>query len=132
MSVSALIDGFASEEGDRLVAYCNGEMVGEANVNVSGETADHPEPLYLSIAGDKQEGIWFAIERDGEIVAATSEIMTFNTDAVIGTPDEPTVINFVRMADESGKWYTVGGVQLQKKPTKKGLYIFNGKKVVVK
>ena len=29
-------------------------------------------------------------------------------------------------------WYTVNGVKLSGKPTRKGLYIFNGKKTVVK
>jgi hypothetical protein len=29
-------------------------------------------------------------------------------------------------------WYTVSGMKLQKRPTRKGVYIYNGKKVVVK
>ena len=33
---------------------------------------------------------------------------------------------------ENAKWYTTDGLQLQGKPTKKGLYIVNGRKVVVK
>ena len=33
---------------------------------------------------------------------------------------------------ESAKWYTLDGLQLQGKPTKKGLYIVNGRKVIVK
>ena len=33
---------------------------------------------------------------------------------------------------ENAKWYTTDGIQLQGKPTKKGLYIVNGRKVVVK
>ena len=131
MSVSATVTGFETEEGDRLVAYANGEMVGEATV-LSGFAAESKEPLYLSIASDAKQGIWFAIERDGEIVATTGEIMTFKKNAVIGSPDEPTAINFVKTEYENGKWYTISGLQLQKKPTKKGLYIYNGKKVVVK
>ena len=130
MTVSAVVEGFETEDGDRLVAYANGEAVG--TVIVSGETADRTEPLYLSIAGDKQEGIWFAIERDGEIVASTSEVMTFKTNAVIGSPDEPTAISFVHADYADGKWYTVGGLQLQKKPAQKGIYIYNGKKIIVK
>ena len=74
MTVSATVVGFDAEEGDRLIAYANGEAVGAATVAVSGETADNT--LYLSIAGDNPEGIWFAIEREGEIVASTSEVMT--------------------------------------------------------
>ena len=130
MTVSATVVGFETEEGDRLVAYANGEAVGAATVAVSGETADNT--LYLSIAGDNPEGIWFAIEREGEIVASTSEVMTFKANAVVGSPDEPTAISFVRAEYEDGKWYTTNGLQLQNKPTRKGVYIFNGRKVVVK
>ena len=131
MSVSAVVEGFDVEDGDILIAYANGETVGEATV-LSGSAAETPEPLYLSIASDAKQGIWFAIERDGEIVAATGEMMTFQANAVIGTPDEPTVINFVKTDYEDGKWYTISGLQLLKKPTQKSVYIFNGKKVFVK
>ena len=131
MSVSAVVEGFDVEDGDILVAYANGETVGEATI-LSGSAAETPEPLYLSIASDAKQGIWFAIERDGEIVAATGEMMTFQANAVIGTPDEPTAINFVKADYEDGKWYTISGLQLLKKPTQKGVYIFNGKKVFVK
>ena len=127
MSVSAVVEGFEVEDGDQLIAYSNGEECGSVTVNSQLSTVN-----YLSIAGDAQQPIWFAIERGGEIVASTGEIMTFKTNDVIGTPDEPTVINFVDAAYEDGKWYTISGVQLPNKPTEKGIYIFNGMKVVVK
>lgn len=58
--------------------------------------------------------------------------MVFKANAVIGTPDEPTAINFVHTDYENGKWYTVSGMMLDKKPARKGVYIYNGRKVVVK
>ena len=137
MSVSAVVEGFETEVGDVLVAYANGEVVGEAVV-LNGPTletriATEPtEPIYLSIAGNAQQPIWFAIERDGEIVASTNELMTFKVNAVIGSPDEPTAINFEQVEYEDGKWYTISGLQLQHKPTEKGVYIYNGKKVIIK
>ena len=106
-------------------------MVGKTTV-VSSSTDDTLEPLYLSIASDKQTGIWFAIEREGEIVASTNEQMTFTANAVIGSPDAPTAISFVQSERNDGNWYTVDGLLLQKKPSKKGVYIFNGKKVIIK
>ena len=128
MSVSAVIEGFEAEEGDVLIAYSNGEAVGDATVL----KADGSEPLYLSIAGDAKAPISFAIERDGEIVALTGEVMTFQTNAVLGSPTAPTTISFVKTEYEDGKWYTTGGIQLPQKPTRSGVYIFNRKKVVVK
>ena len=130
MTLSATVDGFETEEGDVLVAYAGAEAVGEAVV--LSASSDEKEPLYLSISSDTKQGIWFAIERDGEIVAATGEVMTYQDNAVVGSPDEPTAINFVKPDYAEGKWYTINGLQLQKKPTRRGLYIFNGRKVVVK
>ena len=126
MTVSAHVEGVEIEEGDVLLAYANGQIVGEHVMS-----SDASAPAYLSIAGNTQKGIWFAIERDGEIKAATNEIMTFKKNAVIGSPDAPALIIFGRDM-ENGKWYTVSGVELPQKPTQKGVYIYNGKKVVIK
>ena len=130
MSVSAVVEGFETEDGDKLIAFANGETVGEAIL--SPLTADLSPLFYLSIAADKPEKLWFAIERDSEIVASTGEIMTFKTNAVIGSPDQPTAINFVKAEYADGQWYSINGMKLQKRPTKSGVYIFNGRKVVVK
>ena len=147
MSVSAVVDGFEVEEGDKLIAFADGEVVGSEEFldaltprrddsrgrRVESEVFASAQPLfYLSIAGDKQKAIWFAIERDGEIVATTDEVMTFKTNDVIGSPDEPTPISFVHTAYENGQWYTIDGKQLSKKPTQRGVYIFNGKKIIMK
>jgi hypothetical protein len=135
MSVSALVEGFDVEDGDVLIAYSNGEECGSVIVNSPLGTKGTQELSivnYLSIAGDAADKIWFAIERDGEIVASTGEIMTFKTNAVIGSPDQPTAINFMKAEYADGQWYSVSGMKLQKRPTKSGVYIFNGRKVVVK
>jgi len=156
MSVSAVVDGFEVEEGDKLIAFADGEVVGSEEFldaltprrddsrgrrvesappapELCEEVFASAQPLfYLSIAGDKQKAIWFAIERDGEIVATTDEVMTFKTNDVIGSPDEPTPISFVHTAYENGQWYTIDGKQLSKKPTQRGVYIFNGKKIIMK
>ena len=130
MSISAVVEGFETEEDDRLIAYANGEEVGAAQLSTLNSQLSIG--FFLSIAGDSQQPIWFAIERDGEIVASTGEVMTFKTNAVIGSPDEPTAINFVHAPNEDGKWYTLSGLQLQQKPRDKGVYIYNGKKVIIK
>ena len=36
------------------------------------------------------------------------------------------------MTFDSEAWYTLNGVRLNGKPTKKGIYINNGKKIVIK
>ncbi|MBR5394833.1 MAG: hypothetical protein IK144_07080 [Bacteroidaceae bacterium] len=133
MSVSAVVEGFEVEDGDVLIAFADGEVVGSEELRVKSEEFATAQPLsYLSIAGDKQQAIWFAIERDGGIVATTDEVMTFKTNDVIGSPDEPMPISFVHTAYENGQWYTIDGKQLSKKPTQRGVYIFNNKKVMIK
>ena len=137
MSVSAVVEGFDVEEGDKLIAYANGEECGSVMVKTAlGTAALHGEEFatvnYLSIAGSSQKKIWFAIERDGEIVASTNEILTYHANDVVGSPERPTTINFEKVDDGDDLWYTISGIKLQRKPTKKGLYIFNGKKVVLK
>jgi len=131
MNISAMVEGVDVEEGDRLVAYSDGEQVGSAELATLNE--ELTRGFFLSIAGDIQKPIWFAIEREGEIIASTKEIMSFQKNAVLGSPNAPTAIRFVEQdAYEGGEWYTVGGVKLQQKPTSKGVYIFNGRKVVIK
>ena len=138
MNVCAVVEGFDLEDGDRLVAYADGEPCGVVEVNE--ETVDHTEPLYLTIGGEKQTDIRFAIERDGDIIANSNEQMTFRANAIVGSPDEPTAISFSGETTgidivgnyQEGKWYTVGGIQLSKKPTYPGVYIYNNRKVVIK
>ena len=140
MTVSAVVEGFEVEDGDVLIAYSNGEECGSVIVNsplgrrtlATKGTQELSIVNYLSIAGDASANIWFAIERDGEIVASTGEVMTYKANAVIGSPDQPTAINFVRAEYADGQWYSINGMKLQKRPTKSGVYIFNGRKIVVK
>ena len=137
MSVSAIVEGFDVEEGDKLIAYANGEECGSVMVKTALGTAalqgeEFATVNYLSIAGSSQKKIWFAIERDGEIVASTNEILTYHANDVVGSPERPTTINFEKVDDGDDQWYTISGIKLQRKPTKKGLYIFNGKKIVLK
>ena len=146
MSVSATVEGFELQDGDRLLAYSDGEMVGKAPL--SSPEGDTIDPVcYLTIGGNEAPSgavggtIRFVIERDGEIVASTGNVMTFHANDVVGTPDEPVAIDFtggatgIGLVDgdyEPGKWYTTSGIQLPERPTKKGVYILNGNKVVIK
>ena len=127
MSVSAVVEGVETEDGDVLVAYSNGVEAGSVVIDSQLSTVN-----YLSIAGENSNKIWFAIEREGEIIASTGEVMTFKTNDVVGSPDTPTTISFVKSDYENGQWFTISGIPLPKEPTKKGVYIFNGKKVIVK
>jgi len=126
MSMAATITGISLEAGDKLIALCDGEVCGEANC---GE-----EIIYISISGSKKAPVSFAIERGDEWVAATQELLMYESNAVSGSPKEPTEIHFVSnledMKDRQG-WYTLQGVKLDAKPTQRGVYIHNGRKEII-
>ena len=131
MTMVAEAVGVEVEEGDRLIAFAGGEMVGET---ILSPITHHPSPLFfLSIEGDQKAPLTFAIERGDEIIATTGEVMTYEVNGISGTVDEPTKISFVKTdtLPQSG-WYTVSGLKLQKAPTQSGVYIYNGKKQVIK
>ena len=129
MNVIAVTEGVDLQEGDRLVAYHGADVCGIAE-------ADEDGLFFLTVAeplNSAATDVQFTIERDGETVALTSQSMKYVSDAVSGTINEPTVIRFIeagRYAD--GEWYSIQGIRLPARPTEKGVYIFNGHKVLVK
>ena len=113
----------------RLVVYSGAERMAEA-------TADDEHNYYLNIGSDGKNGesLTFVLERDGEIIAMTGSRISYAPNKVLGTPSQPTTISFTALEQmpHDGKWYNVGGVLIGKKPTQSGVYIYNGKAVVVK
>ena len=129
MNIVAAVEGIETEADDRLVVFSGAERIAEA-------AADNEQNYYLNIGSDAKgnEPLTFAIERDGKTIAMTGSRISYVPNQVLGTPDEPTAINFVALDQmpHDGKWYTTSGMMLQKKPTRPGLYIFNGKVMVIK
>ena len=127
MNIIAQTLGVELEEGDRLAVYSDGILCG-----VTEQTADG---LFFLSVGQTEVGdgqLSFAIERGDDIIATTPVLMTYHSDSVSGTLSEPTLINFTtidRVAD--GAWYDMQGRKLQKQPTTKGVYIYNGQKTIV-
>ena len=129
MNIVAAVEGFETEPGDRLVVYSGAERMTEA-------TADDEQNYYLNIGSDDKSSqtLTFVIERNGESVAMTGSRISYAPNKVLGTPDQPTTISFTALDQmpHDGQWYNVGGVLMGKKPTQSGVYIYNGKAVVVK
>jgi hypothetical protein len=88
--------------------------------------------FYLSIAGDVEAPLSFAIIRDGETIATTGEMMTYEANGISGSPAQPTQISFVRTdkLPQQG-WYTLDGIKLPTAPKRSGVYLYNGKKQVI-
>ena len=78
---------------------------------------------------------WFQLKNGLTAGAPSSsgeqQVRAFN----LSFGDEQTGIiatDYTDYTDKAGAWYTLDGVRLSGKPTKKGLYIHNGKKVLVR
>ena len=89
------------------------------------------ELVRADLSGDASGGSIMADPHRAFIVVsdapATSRLMLISDDATgIHSIDKLTT------DDADGAWYGIDGRRLQGKPTKRGLYIVNGKKVVIK
>lgn len=60
---------------------------------------------------------------------AASRLSIFNA---FDGDEEVTGVDVVKTDVESGKWYTIDGKKLSGRPTKKGLYVKDGQKVVIR
>lgn len=123
--------GIDVREGDRLLAYANGELRGIAE----GTTLDSESPtFFLSVGGDRQESLTFILERNGELLGTAPSTIDYQTNALLGTTALPKVIDFTDISTmEDGVWYALNGICLgERRPTVKGVYILNKKKVLVK
>ena len=131
MTVVAVADGIATEQGDVLTAWRGAECCGVA-------VADADGVFYLNIgdtpSGSSTETLTFTLEHEGQLVGtAAGRQWRYTPDAALGTPNEPTAINFVDSDAFSGDgWYTLEGIKLQSKPRKRGVYIHNSRKEIIK
>lgn len=94
MSVVATVaDNMPLYSGDRLLAYANGELRAEAMV--TERPSDGESLFFLSVGGDRNEGISFALERGGEIIAETSPMLDYAANTVRGDIEQPMIIDFI-------------------------------------
>ncbi len=133
--VLQLTDGGTPVTDAEVAAFIDGECRGTAFA------ADEGDLYYLLVAG---EGSGQPMELRASINGAILTLcttLTYTSDASIGTPWEPLVIDIngpsgvttvgVQMAD--GVWYTLQGMRYgTTRPTTPGVYLYNGQKVVVR
>lgn len=63
--------------------------------------------------------------------AATARDLILNFDGETTSLNEALILKSEKFATAEG-WYTINGLRLNSKPTTKGIYIHNGKKIVIK
>ena len=131
MTVVTMADGIATEQGDILTAWRGAERCGVALADADGI-------FYLNV-GDVIEStadnnLTFTLERDDEVIAsAGGRQMRYIPNTALGTPNEPTAINFsISDSYDSDGWYSLDGIRLSGKPHHSGVYIHNNKKEIIK
>ena len=113
------------------VAYASGS---DNNIFAVSDLSDIQSYVLLDgqfVLVDYDEGIsahrcWLNVTKS---TTNGARLLSINTDSE-STGIETT--NFTNSANSSGAWYGIDGRKLDGKPTKKGLYIYNGKKQVIK
>ena len=113
------------------VAYASGS---DNNIFAVSDLSDIQSYVLLDgqfVLVDYDEGIsahrcWLNVTKS---TTNGARLLSINTDSE-STGIETT--NFTNSANSSGAWYGLDGRKLDGKPTKKGLYIYNGKKQVIK
>lgn len=115
-------------EGDVLVAYCNGMEVGRADATSIPTNEDDRNVYFLMVNASNGSAIHFAKERDGKTVAVTDRGIEFISTGIVGTLNNPYVIDFSRNA--SGGVYDISGRKYTEPAQLKanGVYIINGEK----
>lgn len=99
--VASVADNLPLAEGDRLLALsADGEFRGAADITALPGFGDS-RLFFISVDGLRSEGISFALERDGEVIAQTEPVMPYVPHAVRGTVTEPMVIDFVNSLEIS-------------------------------
>ena len=88
--------------------------------------------------GSTSTNTWQVVPFDAYIdqsgAAASARELTFTFEEIDGTTTAIKAVEADVVSKDSVKegWYTIGGMKLQSAPTQKGVYINNGKKIIVK
>ncbi len=130
--VIRLVDGDDEVTTAELGAFVDDECRGASLAAGSGL-------YYLLISGEGNgQPLEIRAALDGGDILTVCDALTFSTDANIGTPWEPFIIdlaelNGIRLIDgdqaDDTEWYTLQGFRLGHKPASPGIYIHRGKKV---
>ena len=86
----------------------------------------------VTLTGAGVAEIWAIFKGNDNYIAAAAMYLLNVLERTDPLPEPPAAINDVTITDDSNdKWYSLSGQRISK-PTKKGIYILNGKKIAIK
>lgn len=114
------------EEGDVIVAYTRGEMVGIAQASAY---AEGEQRIYLSVNAEDGDVIRFAHFRGDEVMGTSSKTISYDGNGIAGTLHEPIILDF--SPAEGQEIFDLQGIRqrdAQSIQDRHGVFIVNGQK----
>lgn len=131
--IATLGEGVEYEDGDELIAYTNGVIAGRAKATdlglVNSSNPEEGKLFFISVNAEEGAPIRFAIVNNGKVKGKSSNGVSYDSDIVCGSLDNPFAIDFTQTA--SGDVYDINGIKLGNSDNlgdRKGVFIINGKK----
>lgn len=91
MTVVATVDGsFPLQAGDQVLAYVGGALRGKALAAQFPAVSGYR--FFLNISGEDQEPVHFEILRAGQVLAVSNTVVTYRSNDLIGSVQNPLVI----------------------------------------
>lgn len=135
-----IVDGGENPSVDAGMGY---KFVGA----YKNKTIDKNNPTYNFLRGDNDKwahigstssNTWTVVPFDAYVElteAAAARGVTFTFEEIDGTATVIKAVDAEEAESAQGTaaegWYTINGIKLNAKPTQKGIYIYNGKKVAI-
>ena len=117
------------EKGSATVGQLKAAPKGGKEVKAIGNIyLLYKDKFYLSQTGTIPEnGVYLELKEEQAQKASSRGVLSIGDDGTTGIQQIDNGLNL-----EKNGWYTLDGRRLESAPTRKGLYINNGKKVVIK
>lgn len=92
MVAAASAKDFVLYPGDKIRAYVNGELRGEAQAMQNPVT--HAPAFFFNISGDEQQPVYFNVERNGKTVARSATVLNYQSNSELGFLKHPLELQF--------------------------------------
>ncbi|MBQ0073829.1 MAG: hypothetical protein KBT34_06515 [Prevotella sp.] len=119
----------AFEDGDEIVAFAKGNVIGSAKKT---ELEDGRQLFFISLNAEDGNIVRFAHVRGDEVLAKSSNGITYDSDGVTGTLDVPYTIDFSSKPSGNEDAYGISGEKYGKAENIKhrhGLFIIGNEKI---
>ena len=109
---------------DNDIQYVNFGFKGGYFVHANAANQTQPNRAYFSIHKDHMKALFPQSPQNGKFF--------FHLEDNTGSTTGITTLDNGRLTTEDDMWFTLSGVRLSGKPSEKGIYIHNGKKIIIR